>query len=315
MDQKPKRPAFQFYPGDWRKDVELRSCSIAARGLWIDLMCVMHDCEPYGHLSLNGKPMTVAQIAGQIGIPAAQVKRLLDELITNGVARVADDGTIFCKRMVDDERVRNARAEGGKAGATHGTKGASHGAKGGRPKAAEGVGKGGFETPLPGEKKPPPSSSSSSSIPEEEKLADNRSAPARADTTGFEPTQAGAICAAMRAAGLADVNPGHPTLLALLEAGATEAEFVGAARTAVDRQKGFAYALAALQGQREDAAKAAQGMHRGPMPAPTGKPLPPWKSAQLQGAAILTGSAPPPAAAPTTSDPETIDVDARILPT
>ena len=29
-----KRPAFQFYPSDWRKDMALQSCSVAARGLW-----------------------------------------------------------------------------------------------------------------------------------------------------------------------------------------------------------------------------------------------------------------------------------------
>ena len=60
-DEKVKRPAFQFYPGDWRKDVQLRSCSVAARGLWIDLLCVAHECEPYGHLMINGRPMTPAQ--------------------------------------------------------------------------------------------------------------------------------------------------------------------------------------------------------------------------------------------------------------
>lgn len=153
------RPAFQFYPGDWRKDVQLRSCSVAARGLWIDLMCVMHSCEPYGHLALNGKPMTPANISGQTGVPAVQVRKLLDELVTNGVARVNADGLVYSKRMVNDERIRNARAEGGKAGAEHGSKGAEHGIKGGRPSA----GKGGSETPLHEDKEPPPSSSSSSS--------------------------------------------------------------------------------------------------------------------------------------------------------
>lgn len=154
-----KRPAFQFYPGDWRKDVELRACSLAARGLWIDLMCVAHECEPYGHLVLNNKPMTMQQMAGQIGVPAVQIKKLLDELLESGVARQSPEGVIYSKRMVEDERVRNARAEGGKAGAEHGSKGASHGAKGGRPPKP----KGGFETPLEGGKEPPPSSSTSSS--------------------------------------------------------------------------------------------------------------------------------------------------------
>lgn len=126
-------------------------------------MCVMHDCDPYGHLALNGKPMTAANISGQTGVPVAQVRKLLDELQANGVARETAEGLIYSKRMVDDERVRNARAEGGKAGAEHGSKGAEHGNKGGRPKSD----KGGSETPLPFDEEPPPSSSSSSSSSEE----------------------------------------------------------------------------------------------------------------------------------------------------
>lgn len=111
-----KRPAFQFYPADWRKDVELRSCSLAARGLWIDLLCIAHECEPYGHLTVNGKAMNAAQIAGQVGLTKQQCVLLLQELTDNGVARATPEGIIFSKRMVDDERLRNIRAEAGKLG-------------------------------------------------------------------------------------------------------------------------------------------------------------------------------------------------------
>jgi len=155
-----KRPAFQFYPADWRKDVELRSCSIAARGLWIDLLCIAHECEPYGHLVLNGKPMTAIKIAGQIGgVTGPQVQRLIDELIENGVARILPDGTLYSKRMVEDEDLRNRRAAGGQAGAEHGIKGAEAGIKGGRPTTERGDTKPPLASPL----EPPPSSSSSSS--------------------------------------------------------------------------------------------------------------------------------------------------------
>lgn len=61
-----KRPAFQFYPADWRKDVELQSCSMAAQGLWINAMCIAHECEPYGHLTINNKAMTPAQLGRQV---------------------------------------------------------------------------------------------------------------------------------------------------------------------------------------------------------------------------------------------------------
>lgn len=165
-----KRPAFQFYPADWRKDVQLRSCSFAARGLWMDLICVMHDCEPYGHLTTNGRPMTPEQIVNQIGGTVATVRKLLAELIENGVARTTDTGIIFNKRMVRDEQVRNARASGGKAGAEHGMKGSEHGKKGavygikgGRPSQTKGGVIEQENPPLLFPKTPPPSSSSSSS--------------------------------------------------------------------------------------------------------------------------------------------------------
>lgn len=72
---------------------------------------------------------------------------------------------------------------------------------------------------------------------------------------------------AMRKAGLSGVNPGHPDLLALLEAGATEEEVLGAAQAAVDRGKpSFAYCLAMLKRQRQEAAAMATSLHRGALP-------------------------------------------------
>ena len=72
---------------------------------------------------------------------------------------------------------------------------------------------------------------------------------------------------AMRKAGLSGVNPGHPDLLALLEAGATEEEIAGAAQAAVDRGKAsFAYVLAMLKRQRQEAAAMASSLHRGALP-------------------------------------------------
>jgi uncharacterized protein YdaU (DUF1376 family) len=79
------------------------------------------------------------------------------------------------------------------------------------------------------------------------------------------PTDAGRVCLLMREIGLAAVNPGHPTLIALIDAGATDAEFIGAATSAVAGGKGFAYALGTLKRQREEAATLA--LHKGAMPA------------------------------------------------
>lgn len=69
----------------------------------------------------------------------------------------------------------------------------------------------------------------------------------------------------MKAQGIADVNPGHLDLLTLLNAGATRAEFEGAAVEAKDRGKGFAYAVGIVKRRREEAAKAPP-LHQGAMP-------------------------------------------------
>lgn len=45
-----KRPAFQFYAADWRGNAKLRRCTHAERGIWIEVMCLMHDSEEYGVL-------------------------------------------------------------------------------------------------------------------------------------------------------------------------------------------------------------------------------------------------------------------------
>lgn len=159
-----KRPSFQFYPADWRKDTALQFCSLSSRGLWVEMMCIAHECDPYGYLMVNGKAMTVAQIGRLVGLSEKECGKLLVELFDAGVPSTADNGAIFSRRMVRDEEVRNKRAEGGKAGSEHGKKGASHGEKGGRPSAKETPlgenGRGVIKPP----KEPPPSSSSSSSV-------------------------------------------------------------------------------------------------------------------------------------------------------
>jgi uncharacterized protein YdaU (DUF1376 family) len=68
------------------------------------------------------------------------------------------------------------------------------------------------------------------------------------------PTAAGAICRAMKQAGLSATNPGDPRLLALIEQGATEAEFAGIAAEAVAKAKGWAWVLHVLQARRSEAA-------------------------------------------------------------
>lgn len=111
-----KRPAFQFYPADWRKDPALSACSLAARGLWIEFMCIAHESDEYGYLAINSKPMTTPQLARMVGESPASVVKLLGELEGAGVFSRDERGVIFSRRMVKDERIRNVRADAGRLG-------------------------------------------------------------------------------------------------------------------------------------------------------------------------------------------------------
>lgn len=66
-------------------------------------------------------------------------------------------------------------------------------------------------------------------------------------------TPLGMVGFAMRKAGLQTLNLDHPKLKALMDQGVTAAEFESAARDSVAKGKGFAYALAVVEGRRRDA--------------------------------------------------------------
>lgn len=84
----------------------------------------------------------------------------------------------------------------------------------------------------------------------------------RADVSGFTPTPAGAVCRALRQAGIPG-NPSHPTLLELLGAGATLQHFVDAAPKASGKRDPFAYLLGVVRGQIADAATVRQAVGSG----------------------------------------------------
>jgi hypothetical protein len=198
-----KRPAFQFYPSDWRTDLGLRLCSISARGLWADILCLMHEGEPYGHLTADGRPVTVEQLARLVGEGAKQVRGWLGELRDNDVFSETDGGVIFSRRMVRDEEIRNARGSGGVAGAEHGAKGAAHGKKGGRPRKEKPPLEPPFGDAEKGALKPPPSSSSSSS-PSGDDVVGDAGATALVVIPFDIPGLTDEIC---RAAGIRHVDP------------------------------------------------------------------------------------------------------------
>jgi hypothetical protein len=82
-----------------------------------------------------------------------------------------------------------------------------------------------------------------------------------------EPTAAGALCKKLRAAGIARVAPGNLRFTALLDAGATEAEFMAHVPKALDKgNDAFAYLLGIVEGERKRAAANVGQIHQGALP-------------------------------------------------
>lgn len=126
-----KRPSFQFYPGDWTGNSNLRRCTHAEKGAWLDIMCLMHDQEEYGVLRWPLKEIALAA-----GCPIALVKALVSKGVLKGDDAELSEPFVYTprsgrkngdpvdlittqagpiwysSRMVKDEYVRTIRGEG-----------------------------------------------------------------------------------------------------------------------------------------------------------------------------------------------------------
>lgn len=111
------RPAFQFYPDDWLSETGLRLCSLAARGLWMDCLCIAFNSPERGVLrKQNGSKVESKELAKMVGASLAETEALLAELSASGVASKTQDGAIYNRRMVRDEHIRQVRSEAGSMG-------------------------------------------------------------------------------------------------------------------------------------------------------------------------------------------------------
>lgn len=172
-----KRPSFQFYPADWRNNAKLRRCSWEARGVWIELLGLLHDSDNYGVLAWPLK-----EIAQALGAPLKALKELVDKGVLYGVEKgecepfvytprsgrkegepvalvPAQQGPVwFSPRMVRDEYVRTVRGESTRFGEGDGPK-----KKTAKPSPKGGLGEGQGATPSQRQGDGSTSSSSSTS--------------------------------------------------------------------------------------------------------------------------------------------------------
>jgi hypothetical protein len=99
------------------KDPALRSVSFAARGLWMDMLCLIHEVNQNGKLVLaNGKPIGKAQLARMVGGSEKEVSGLLQELEDAGVCSRDEKDCIVSRRMSRDQALRAKRRACGALG-------------------------------------------------------------------------------------------------------------------------------------------------------------------------------------------------------
>lgn len=125
-----KRPSFQFYPADWKNNSKLRRCSEAARGAWVDILCLLNDCDEYGVCR-----WPLSELARAAGVPLKLVKELVTKGVLKGADKAAPDYSFaprhagksgdpvtlvvagdgpcwYCSRFVRDEYIRQRRGQG-----------------------------------------------------------------------------------------------------------------------------------------------------------------------------------------------------------
>ena len=116
MATERRLPFIQFYPADWRSDIGVRGLTAAARGFWMELLCLLHEGQPYGHLRLNGEVPTDRELAVLVAMTVGEVRRYRKQILTRQVASETADGVLYSRRMVRDSERRHKKREDGRRG-------------------------------------------------------------------------------------------------------------------------------------------------------------------------------------------------------
>ena len=223
---------YPFHIGDFRSGTV--NMTRQARWIYRDLLDVYYDTEG---------PLTddFEALCDSVGVESEDERRIVERLLRFKFVK-CDDGyrNEVCDRVIAEYKLK---AETAKA----------NGKRGGRPRkqSVSDEKPSGFQSGSDPQPTGVPAETGSQT--NQEPITNNQITPSN---EGVARTLQGEACMAMKAAGMAGVNPSNPKLTALLEAGITVPELVAAAADAVAKGKPFAYALASAEGRRRDAATA-----------------------------------------------------------
>lgn len=125
-----KLPYLALYVKDWLGDPALRSCSLASRGLWVDMLCYMHDSPERGKLKLKKEVSVRTEIeqkkncvdlllkhseslSRMVGGEKGEIHTCLIELFEAEVYSLDEDGSLISRRMIRDHKARKAKSDAG----------------------------------------------------------------------------------------------------------------------------------------------------------------------------------------------------------
>jgi hypothetical protein len=95
----------KWFWADWLADPGLRACSIGARGMWMDLLCVAATAEPVGYVTIAGRAMTYEEIARLTGVEISVAEQLIAELLSKNVCGKSTlGGALFSRRIIRDAK-------------------------------------------------------------------------------------------------------------------------------------------------------------------------------------------------------------------
>lgn len=105
----------RWYFPDWLSDPGIRASSLAARGLWMDLLCIagMNKGKEHGLVLIAGRPPTSVELARLLGSTEQEIDSLLKELARNKVFNRDKRRIIYSRRMVRAEKNRGNGRLGG----------------------------------------------------------------------------------------------------------------------------------------------------------------------------------------------------------
>ena len=100
----------KWYWQDYLSEAGLQLCSLAARGLWVEMLAIMTRASNKGYLQIGKVSVDNKMLAKLVRADEKLVSDLLSELESHTVFSRTKNGKIFCRRLVREAEISRKRA-------------------------------------------------------------------------------------------------------------------------------------------------------------------------------------------------------------